>query len=296
MRLPTAHGSNPTSASRAATAASSSPPISRVNAPIARPSSTGRPAASPFQNGSRPGWPGAGTTSTRSCVMSCTRHEVRAEREDVADPRLVDHLLVELADPPPAALVAAGQEHAEQPAVGDRAAAGHREPLRSGAAAERAVGAVPDQSGSQLGELVARVAAGEHVEHRLVRAARQRRVRRGPPDQVVERLDVPLVDRHHRDDLLGEDVERVARVAGRLDRAVAHALGHDRRRHELAAVLREDHAGADRADLVTGPARRVAARSPPTAGARPGSRGRPRPCRRRARGCWSPPRPAAGRP
>ena len=56
----------------------------------------------------------------------------------------------------------------------------------------------------------------------------------------------------HRDDLLGEDVERVARVAHRLDRAVAHALGDDGALHEIAAELREDHAAAHRADLVTG--------------------------------------------
>ena len=48
-----------------------------------------------------------------------------AEREDVADPRLVDHLLVQLAHPRTA--LAAGQEDAEQPAVGDRPAAGHRQ-------------------------------------------------------------------------------------------------------------------------------------------------------------------------
>ncbi len=47
---------------------------SRSHAPIARPSSSGRPGLSPFQNGSRPGAPGAGLTSTRSGVMSSIRH------------------------------------------------------------------------------------------------------------------------------------------------------------------------------------------------------------------------------
>ena len=41
-----------------------------------RPSSAGRPRVSPFQNGSRPGWPGAGETSTRSWVMSSIRQLV----------------------------------------------------------------------------------------------------------------------------------------------------------------------------------------------------------------------------
>ena len=47
--------------------------ISPTNAPSARPSSIGRPTASPFQNGSLPGTPGAGLTVTRSCPMSRTR-------------------------------------------------------------------------------------------------------------------------------------------------------------------------------------------------------------------------------
>ena len=57
----------------------------------------------------------------------------RAEQEDVADPRLVDHLLVELADPPSAGALGAHEEDAEQAAVGDRAAAGDRQPLGAGA-------------------------------------------------------------------------------------------------------------------------------------------------------------------
>ena len=98
----------------------------------------------------------------------------RAEREDVADPRLVDHLLVELADPP-AGPLAADQEDAEQPAVGDGAAAGDGEPLGAGPAGERAGDAVPDDARAQLGELVGGVAAAEQVEGGVVRAARQLR-------------------------------------------------------------------------------------------------------------------------
>src|SRR2546428_67796 len=45
----------------------------RASAPIARPNSSGRPTFSPCQKGMRPGTPGAGETSTRSCVISSTR-------------------------------------------------------------------------------------------------------------------------------------------------------------------------------------------------------------------------------
>ena len=48
---------------------------SRANFPIASPSSYGRPTPSPFQNGTAPGTPGAGETSTRSRVISSIRHD-----------------------------------------------------------------------------------------------------------------------------------------------------------------------------------------------------------------------------
>ena len=71
------------------------------------------------------------------------------------------------------------------------------------------------------------------------------------PEQVVAG---PAVHDRHRDDLLGEDVERVARDPGLLDLALVHAPGDDRDFEEVAAVLREDHALARGADLVAGTA------------------------------------------
>ena len=50
--------------------------VSRTKAPMARPSSTGRPTASPFQNGSLPGTPGAGVTVTRLGLISAMRQEL----------------------------------------------------------------------------------------------------------------------------------------------------------------------------------------------------------------------------
>ena len=64
----------------------------------------------------------------------------------------------------------------------------------------------------------------------------------------------PRIHDGHRDELLGEDVERVARDDGRLDGAFVHASRHDGRLEQVAAVLREDDALARRADLVPGPA------------------------------------------
>src|SRR6266542_5944682 len=88
----------------------------------------------------------------------------RAEEERLALARLEHHLLVELAD---AALprVGADEEHAVEPAVGDRAAAGERDAARTLAGVERVRDAVPHHAGPQLRELVGWKASREHVEH-----------------------------------------------------------------------------------------------------------------------------------
>jgi len=93
----------------------------------------------------------------------------RAEHDDLACTRLVDHLLVEL---PHAPAAFPRDEDAEQAAVGDRAGVRDGEPPRALPPAENARGAVPDDARPQLGELVRRVAAGEHVQDVLELGAR----------------------------------------------------------------------------------------------------------------------------
>ena len=173
----------------------------------------------------------------------------RAEREDVTDPGLVDHLLVELAD---ARGLLADQEHAEQPAVGDRAAAGDRETLRARPGGERARDAVPHDTRPQLAELVGGVAAAEQVERRVVRRAGQRREGGRAADRREQGVDVPLVDRGRGDDLLGEHVERVGRHVQRLDRTGAHPLHGDRGLHQVPPVLGQQDPAGHLADLVAG--------------------------------------------
>ena len=177
----------------------------------------------------------------------------RAQGEQVADPRLVDHLLVELADPAAGAF-AGREEDGVQPAVGDGAARGDGEPLGAPAAGEGVGQAVPGDAGAQLGELVAGVPTREHVEHRLEHRAGEGGVGGRPPGEGEHVVDGPLVERAHRDDLLGEHVERGVGQVQRLDLAREHALDDDRRLHEVAAELREEHPAADGADLVAGPA------------------------------------------
>ena len=143
---------------------------------------------------------------------------------------------------------------------------------------------VPDEPRPQLGEVVARVPAGQQVEHRGEHVVGQLGEVRDAADHRAQLVDVPLVDRAHRHELLGEHVERVARVVRLLDQAGAHPLRHDRRLQQVAAELREDLAAAGLADLVAGAADALQAARDRARATPPGSPGRRRPCRCRARG------------
>ena len=178
----------------------------------------------------------------------------RTEREDVADARLVDHLLVELADAVAGRPGLADHEDAEEAAVGDRATARHGEPLSAGAAGERVRVAIPDEARPQLGELVGGVAAREQVEGRLVGRAGQRDEGGAAADGVEPLVDVEHLERGGGDGLLREDVERVGRHRDRLDQAGAHPLGGDGRVHQVGPVLGVERAARDLADLVAGAA------------------------------------------
>ena len=110
-------------------------------------------------------------------------------------------------------------------------------------------------AGTQLGELLARVAAGEQVEGVGQLLVGQLGEVGRPADQRGELGDRRLAARGGvGDDLLGQDVERVAQVAGRLDLAVEHATGDHGGLEQVAAVLGVDRALARLADLVAGPA------------------------------------------
>ena len=167
------------------------------------------------------------------------------QEEDLARARFEHHLLVELAH-----ARAVGQEHPEQPAVGDRAAARDREASRALAGAHDVGGPVPHQAWPELGEPVAGVAPREQVQHRDEHVLRQVGEVGGTPHGRVQLVHAPLVDRAHGDHLLRQHVEGVPRVARLLDRAGQHALGHHARLEQVAAELREDLAAAGFAHLM----------------------------------------------
>ncbi len=216
----------------------------------------------------------------------------RPEREDVADPGLVDHLLVELADP---AGLLADQEDPEQAAVGDGAAAGDGQALGARAAAQLAGDPVPHDAGAELGELVGGVAAAEQVQRRVVRRPGQRWRTAPPGGPGEERRRPPRCRRRSRPRPAGP-----ARRAGWPGRAAPRSRprASARRRRRCAPGRCGAWAAAPhgRPRRPGGrPGRPAAGRWPPRAATRSGRPGRPRPCRCRARGSRWPRRTGAPR-
>ena len=148
----------------------------------------------------------------------------RAEQEGVSFPRFVDHLLVEFAYP-----AALWEGHPVEASVGDRARIGDSELPGSRSRTHRVGCTVPVEAGSQLGEEIGGVAAGEHV-HRLVEhLTAQVRIGRCPSAHLVELRCRGVAGDGMSHQLLGQDVYRVGRDLGLLHLAVDHLLGQHRR-------------------------------------------------------------------
>jgi hypothetical protein len=173
----------------------------------------------------------------------------RAEGDGVSRARLVDHLLVELAHAPPAAVLSR-DDHGEQSPVRDGPARGDREALRPGSGAQGVRASVPQDAGAQLAEGLARVAPREHVEHRGEHRVADGGEGFGPAHHGGELGDRPVLEGDHRDDLLREHVERVAQLGLGLELPAAHAARGHRARDEVAAVRREHHRARDGPHLV----------------------------------------------
>ena len=134
----------------------------------------------------------------------------RAQGDDVADPALVDHLLVELADAaPPRLLGALGKDHGEHASVGNRAGKGDGEPLRAGTGAQNARLAVPHDSGREVGEVGGGVGAGEQLEDGVKGLPRQSGVGGGAAHRLEPAVGGRLLDARCGNGLLGKHVQRV---------------------------------------------------------------------------------------
>ena len=192
-----------------APSSSGSDASSRDALPIASPSSYGRPTPSPFQNGTAPGHAGRRRDEHAVARDLLDPPGRGAEQEGLARARLVDHLLVELADP----AAAVHEVDAEEAAVGDRAGVRDREPPR----AARGRGSTPAGRGPRRCAVAARRTRRTGSGPRACRArsragrARGRRTdRRRARGRAARRPRSPPASADG-DDLLGEHVERVAR-------------------------------------------------------------------------------------
>ena len=178
----------------------------------------------------------------------------RPEGDHFAYPGLVDHFLIEFADP---RALLANHEHPEEPAVRDRAATRHRKSLRARPTAEDSGGSVPDDAGLEGGEVIGWVSAAEEIEDGFQDASGEARERCCPPGEGEAFVHRPLLPcrvghREHGNDLLGEDVQGIAGDAQCLDLSGEHALGHDGARDEVAPELGEDDSPTGGADLMAG--------------------------------------------
>ena len=178
-----------------------------------------------------------------------------AQRNNVADGGLVDHLLVELAHAaPPAVLGALGQDDGEGAAVGDGAGGGDGGPLGAGPGGERAGVAVPCQARGEVGQVRGGEAAAEQLQDGVEGGPRQLGVGGGAADGGVPGVGVKVLDARGRNGLLGEDVQGIGHQHGALNGAGAHALGGDDGVDELGTLDRVDGATGPPADAVVGAA------------------------------------------
>ena len=139
-------------------------------------------------------------------------------------------------------------------AVGDGSGIGDRQPLRARASSYRARHAVPYDPRSQLGELIGRIAAAQHVKHRFECPRTEVAVGVGPTHDPGQIVHLPLLHRAHGDDLLSENVEWIAWNDGRLDSPLQHALDHGGCLEQVAAVVRHHYALRDISHRMAGAA------------------------------------------
>ncbi len=184
----------------------------------------------------------------------------RAEQERLTGPRFVDHLFVEFAD-----AGAVGKKDTVETTVRDGATVGDGETLRTVTRTQAVGDAVPHDARPQFVELVARVTTGEQVEHVVEDLVGHLGKVRAPSHDDRQFVDGCLAgNRHVGNDLLGEDIERIAQVARGLDGTVDHTTGNDRRFDEVPTVFRKQppptglaHAVARTADTLQTPADRA---------------------------------------
>jgi len=184
----------------------------------------------------------------------------RPEGEDIADPRLVDHLLVEFAHSASGVRAGADLFGAAREvdrivaAIRDRPAAGGDQLPGAGPCRQHPGGGIAGQPGPQLGELLAGISPAQHVDHRIESCPRQFPIRIGPPDQIEQLIGSPRRTQTDRYQLLRQDIQRIAQPRERLDECLLHALHDGGAFQQIAARGRKEDPAAGRSDAVARPA------------------------------------------
>ena len=134
--------------------------------------------------------------------------------------------------------------------VGDGAARGEGGDARSPAGSKAAVYAVAvEVDGAAAARRLE--AAGQHLEHGLVRLARELGVGERPTYECVELLLVPLLGRAGGDDLLGQDVDGCGRDTDPIESAASDGPHEGRALEELVSRRRKEAAPGTKPERVS---------------------------------------------
>ena len=176
------------------------------------------------------------------------------------------------------------QKHAVQPAIRNGAAIDDRHAAaRLAALVSLLRDAIPRHARPQAPQIHPRDSAPKACRARLrtPTASAPRTVRRDAPGRNSS-SHVPILHRHHGHNLLRQHIQRIARIAHRLDLALIHRARDRRAGHQVARDTSEKSPRCSPRRRDGWRARRAAFRSPPMAAIRSESPDRPRPCRFRA--------------
>ncbi len=197
---------------------------------------------------------------------------VGPQQKRIADPALVDELLVQLADPRPVTGVGgvlAG--------IGDGAAVDEGHLLAARQGEQAVVNAVPARTRLQSGQglpptpalphkgggragvggailrIREAITAGDHLQRGLEGVRRQVAVGIGPADHRIQLRHIPIVHRGAGDELLGQHVETVDRHADFLDAAGRHLASQHGLFEQIGLRFRNEPALALLADQMPRP-------------------------------------------
>ena len=176
----------------------------------------------------------------------------RAQNDGVALAAFKNHLFVEFAHA--RAACCAGQKNAIEAAIGNGAAIDNGHALRALAGRQFIFHPVPGDARTKIGEFIRRIAAGKHVEHAVENCACQRGVRRGATNQIEKIFHRPIVQRHHRDDLLRQNIQRIARIVDGFHLALVHRARDGGARHQICAIFGENDGVARGSHVMAGAA------------------------------------------